>query len=100
MGSQNPLLLKLLTTLQQRHLLLTLSNHLLLLLLLLLLSLRLLRLLRLRRLLWLLGRLCLGRCTLLVSGLLRCRLRSWLRALLRLLLLELGRRRSLALLWS
>ena len=97
MGSQNPLLLKLLTTLQQRHLLLTLSNHLLLLLL---LSLRLLRLLRLRRLLWLLGRLRLGRCTLLVSGLLRCRLRSWLRALLRLLLLELGWRRSLALLWS
>ena len=97
MGSQNPLLLKLLTTLQQRHLLLTLSNHLLLLLL---LGLRLLRLLRLRRLLWLLGRLRLGRCTLLVSGLLRCRLRSWLRALLRLLLLELGWRRSLALLWS
>ena len=96
MGSQNPLLLKLLTTLQQRHLLLTLSNHLLL----LLLGLRLLRLLRLRRLLWLLGRLRLGRCTLLVSGLLRCRLRSWLRALLRLLLLELGWRRSLALLWS
>lgn len=42
LGSQNPLLLKLLATLQQRHLLLALSNHLLLLLLLLLLGLLLL----------------------------------------------------------
>ena len=80
LGSQDPLLLKLLTTLQQCHLLLTLGNHLLLLLLLLLLcllllllllDLGLLRLLRLRCL-WLLGRLGLRRCTLLVSDLLRC----------------------------
>ena len=75
LGSQNPLLLDMLTTLQQRHLLLALGNHLLLLLLLLLgllLGLGLLRLLGLRCLLWLLGRLRLRLCTLLVSGLLRC----------------------------